>query len=464
LQDFRNYEDGVVKERLYMNDTTFKPSKQEKVLNLNSKSLFPYNNTNNKILKLDLDELGDLFLLKNNILVDGDDNIFEYKYPKWESVKRSHLINLAADVDHRKHTNTKRRSETLNNALTKRKFKIIEWNLKLTLYEIPCKNGMLDFTTGTLREHKDIDFINYTIPWNYIPQAQCKRWLKCLDDWFDDDENKKLLLQEFMGYILSSGCNLKKALWLVGANDTGKSKIINVIAKLIGEKSYSTVSMAFLDDPRKVSPIKDKKANLIFDEKTGCQIAAGGFKTLVSGESMDIDVKYQVNDKYTPSLKLVAAMNELPTMTDNTNAIITRILLLKFNNTIKEIDENLMDKLMLDMEGILVWSIAGLKRRMETGKWTEVAESVEILSKYKIEQSPVLYFIENSGKVEKDEKSFITCSEFIGLFQSENKNATPRGIGNLMSKSGFPSSHNGKERIYKGLRRVYKTKPDNPNY
>lgn len=450
-----------------MNDTTFTPPKQGKVLNIKRpKSSFPHHNINNEISKLDLDELGDAFLLKNNILVDGNDNIFEYKYPKWEPINRSHLINLAADVDHPKHTTTKRRSETLNNALTKRKFKTIDWNLNLTLYEIPCENGMLDFTTGKLREHKDIDHINYVIPHNYNPNAKYEKWKKCLDDWFGDDENKKLLLQEFMGYIMSSGCNLKKALWLVGGNDTGKSKIISVIAKLIGDKSYSTVSMAHLDDPRKVSPIKDKKANLIFDEKTGCQIAAGGFKTLVSGESMDIDVKYQINDTYTPSLKLVAAMNELPTMTDNTNAIITRLLILKFNNPIKEIDENLMDKLKLELEGIFAWSIEGLKRRMQTEKWTEVKESNEILARYKIDQSPILYFIETSGKVEKDSDSFMTCSEFIELFQSENKNATPRYIGGLMSKSGFPSSHNGKERIYKGLKRIYKTisKPENPNY
>ncbi len=409
----------------------------------------------NKKSKKEFDEMGNEFNEKYSILKLKKDCYFKYGETHWEKVTLDDLMDLAINCDEPSKTNSHRRKETVLYALTKRKTKKIPWNRKLTIYSIPFLNGILDIKSGEIESHIKENYINYVFPFNYNPNAECPIWIRCLNDWFGNDNNKKLLLQEFFGYVFASHSNWKKSLWLLGANDTGKSKVVEVLAKLVGEENYSTVSMDSMDDPRKISEIFGKRVNLVFDEKTGCSLAAGGFKKLISCEPMTIDIKYEVNGPYRPNLKHIAAMNELPKMTDSTNAIITRVILIKFTNKLKQFDEELMNKLELEMEGIVKWAVEGLKRRTIIGKWTELSESSQLLHEYKIRENSVLDFIENSGLVVRDEFGEITCKEFSRLYNLCNSDdLSPNKIGIRMSRLEFVSKHNGKERVYVGLKKI----------
>lgn len=415
--------------------------------------------------KLDIDQLADKYLENNDILLVAPESIYYYYNNVWTKTKASFLEKRSRTTDLKSETTIKRRRETIDNALSKRIFDEINWNKGISQNEIPFQNGVFDIKSKNIRNHNKEDYLNYKIEFNYNKNAICPRWTQCLDEWFGDNENKKMLLQEFFGYTLASHCKWKKCLWLLGANDTGKSKVLEVLGRIIGEKNYSTVSMDSMDDPRKISEIYGKRANLVFDEKTSCLLAEGGFKKLVCGEPLSIDVKYEANSSYRPKLKHAAAMNDLPTMLDSTDAIITRILLIEFNNKIQSFDDDLMDKLELEIEGIIKWAVDGLIRRTETKKWTEVIESVELLKTYKIEQSPLLDFIESSGYIEKDPKGSIKCSEFIELFNNyrNGHNMTSTKIGIRMKKLGYKSKNLGNYYVYTNIKKSEKISINNEN-
>ncbi len=404
----------------------------------------------------------EMFMKKYRIVVDTDSKIYEYIDNKWEEITENTMIALALNVESIAKCKISNRKEIVKRVIAECSIrKKIEWN-KLNDNEIPFLNGILNIETDELRKHSPQNYLNYLIPYNYDKNnTQCPTWMNSLTIWFNDDEDKKKSLQEYFGYILSSHNKWKKALWLYGVSDSGKSKICDVIALIVGGINYySTLSMRDMDDPRRISQIRNKKVNLVFDEITKCVLAEGGFKKLICGEPIETDGKWEKNGPYRPSLKHVSAMNDLPKLNDESNAIFTRLVLIKFNNAISSDDprrdDNIMDKFENEIEGIINWSLEGLRRLITNkGKFTQSNEEKEEINNYKISQNPILDFIENSGKIEKDINGKIQCSTFFSLFnQSRNgKTWTDTMIGRKMASLGYKSIKSN-TKYYLGLKLV----------
>jgi phage/plasmid-associated DNA primase len=84
-----------------------------------------------------------------------------------------------------------------------------------------------------------------------------KLWLKCLNEWFET-ENEKLALQEFFGYLLCPHANYKKALVLVGKSNSGKSVICEIARLLVGSEFTCCIYPEDMNDEYLLGPIKDK--------------------------------------------------------------------------------------------------------------------------------------------------------------------------------------------------------------
>jgi len=388
--------------------------------------------------------IAELILAEHELLTDKKGFIYKYNGKYLENVEDIQLFNLALLYCGETISSDYQRKENLSYLKSKTFMADIPWrNLKDT--EIAFVNGVLDISTGQMREHRKEDYLETVIKHDYDPSATCPSWLSCLtNNWFknDADADKKIqALQEFIGYTLLPHAKYKKALLCFGPSNTGKTVISHVIIEIVGRTNTSLIPLEKMGDPRAIAPIKGKMLNVVGEVSVKAMIADGGFKQLISTqEPVLLDQKYKEAELYVPFAKHAIFSNTLPLISDHTEAVFNRLLIIEFKNVIPEAeqDKHLNDKLSEEIEGIINWAIEGLKRLVNSGgQFTIPESSIELIAEYKHEQNPINVFIEE--RCEEDEGSYITMEEFRKEFYDWYKGPkyAPRTITAMLRSAGY---------------------------
>lgn len=268
--------------------------------------------------------------------------------------------------------------------------------------EIPFRNGVLDVLTGELRNHRQHDYLERVLPYDYDEKASAPAWQKALSDWFGElagDEGGIVRpLQEFFGYACMSHAKWKKALLVYGPSDSGKSLIGFVLALMVGRDQTCSLPLEQMDDPQARAVIVGKALNLLTEITTSALIADGGFKTLISTEEpILINAKYKPPFSYYPTAKHLFITNNLPGLSDRTEGVINRLAVIPMRRvfTKSEKDERLPEKLAAEIPGILAWSVQGAKRLIEQrGQFSEAADSAVVLEELRRKANAVIEFVE----------------------------------------------------------------------
>jgi len=401
-------------------------------------------------------KLSDDLLDRYDLVVDELGNCYRYDGQQWCEASKHQLQSYALSVDTRDHTNSRRRNETIAQALSRRQIGTIDWN-QLGAAEVPLDDCVVDVVTKCARPHRREDWLNRLVPHqlddNKDPPA---RWLQCIEEWFEGDpeiDEKRLALQEFMGYVMLPHARFKKALLLYGAPDCGKSVVVALLRLLVGHSSCCAISVEAMDDPRKLAPIKGRALNILGELPARALIEDGGFKSLIStGDPVQIDEKFKCAELIIPTAKHVFACNSLPRIDDRTTATYNRILVIRFPNTLPEErwDRNLIDKLTAELPQILRWALMGARRLVEcAGVFQTVNESRTLLDELKLENNPVDQFMREC--TERSDGEFVTVAELRKSYKgwSGDGRMSPVGFGRLLSSAGFRSvAVNGVRRIH----------------
>jgi putative DNA primase/helicase len=299
--------------------------------------------------------------------------------------------------------------------------KCAEQQLNQSSY-INFRNGLFNYDTWTISEHSPDLLFTSQLPVNYNPEAICPLWIKTLNEIFEQDQNKINVLQEFIGLCLTKIVKFEKSLILVGEGANGKSVVLSVIEAQMGDENYASVPLEKFDNHFYLAYLFGKTVNISTETNAKAEVYDSTFKSIVSGETLVVDEKHKKPFQYKPFCKLIFAMNNLPRVSDKTDAFFRRILILRLNRVFKkeEQNRNLKDQLAGEREGILSWSLVGLRRLLQRGYFAASAEIEQEVSQYKKENNSVAIFVEeecevnNSHHVFKDE-IYRRYSEFCRL-------------------------------------------------
>lgn len=254
------------------------------------------------------------------------------------------------------------------------------------------RNGKIE-----LLEHEEKYNFTYKLPYDYDPNAKSPVFDKFLQTSLKDEDIQKVLF-EYLGYILNTNAkNHEKAFFAYGDGSNGKSTLINIIKALYGKENISVVELTEMGDMQKCALMDGKLLNISSDaKKSGLDTSA--FKKIVSGEP--VLGKYLFKDIYTIENlpKIFVAMNKLPFHNgDNSFGFYRRLLLVPFNQTIKEEDKDydLESKVITnELPAILNYAIEGIQRLTLQGSFTETQSMKEVMNSYKEAGSHVLSFLE----------------------------------------------------------------------
>ena len=207
-------------------------------------------------------------------------------------------------------------------------------------------------------------------------------------------------VQEYIGYTLTSDARYQKAqLWL-GSGANGKGVLANIVQKLHG--NTAAIRLDALDG---FSLSVLLGASLIYvDEVPKARINEQILKSLIAGEKIQIDRKYETPLSTHIRGKWLVLGNHLPAITDHSIGFWRRWDIIPFNVTIKESERDPLlanSIIRTEMPGVLNWALEGLLRLQKRGAF-EVTLPVamqNILSDAKRESNSVQAWFEENDIV-----------------------------------------------------------------
>lgn len=260
------------------------------------------------------------------------------------------------------------------------------------------RNGLLQLSSGVLHPHTP-DFISLVqSPVVYDAEATAPVWMDALEAWMRGPEatEKKRVLQQFAGYLLTSSMVHAKALFLVGDGGNGKSTFADTISMVIGEEGTSRIDLEDLYGMFGLKGLIGKRLNVI-EEVGGNYYQAHKLKKLISGEELTINMKFKDQFKFKPTAKFLFAVNVMPRVDDSSSATERRMVVVQFNNNFRK-NPNIMLRfadgmLASELPGILNWMLEGYRALIKEGGFTITQEQTQALAEYREENSSVDGFI-----------------------------------------------------------------------
>jgi putative DNA primase/helicase len=271
----------------------------------------------------------------------------------------------------------------------------------LTLINFLNGTFIVDGEGQRLRNPSPNDFITYQLPFNYNPEAIAPRFTTFLNRVLPDEEKQKVL-QEYLGYVFVSSQKLKleKVLLLYGSGANGKSVFIEIMSAMLGNDNVSRYSLESITEPKSYSRAELATKLLNLSTEISGKMDKGLFKQLASGESVEARHIYGSPFTMDSYAKLLFSTNELPKETESTNGFYRRWLIIAFEETIpeQEQDKELARKIIdNELSGVLNWVLVGLNRLLTQKKFTECTSVKEQLKSFRQQSDSVLMFLDEHG-------------------------------------------------------------------
>ena len=268
---------------------------------------------------------------------------------------------------------------------------------------INFQNGLLRVSGDnvTLLPHspKVLSTIQIPCKWSdqEIPTPVFDQYMDTLSN--GDPEIKQLLL-EVMGVAISNvkAWRTKKALFLVGDGNTGKSQLKSLTERLLGKGNFIGIDLSEIEARFGTGAIYGKRLVGSSDMSFMSISELKTFKRITGGDSIFCEFKGQQPFEHTFSGLLFFCMNKLPRFSGDTNRwVFDRIMVVDCPNVIppEKQDKQLLDKMYAEREGIVQKCVKALQAVISNGYRFSEPESVNAArQQYQASNSTVISFFE----------------------------------------------------------------------
>ncbi|MBI6062013.1 DNA primase [Clostridium perfringens] len=326
-------------------------------------------------------------------------------------------------------------------------------------YLVNVRNGLLDIRDMSFNEHTPSYLSTVQLNVEYNPQVDCPQFKKFLNEVLDC----KLipLVQEIVGYLLTTNTASQKAFVFWGPARTGKSTLLWVVEYLLlGKKNVSNIPWQEIGDKFKTAELLGKLANVFSDLPSKSIDDTGIFKVVTGEDYLMAEKKNKNPFKFKPFARLVFSCNELPrNYVDRTEGFYRRLIIVPFNRQIEKskIDKALKYKFQREKEGILNWALEGLKRLYENNfEFSENELTDGVKKEYKRENNNVISFVEECCEID----GLFSCSR-IEIYEAYKEFCVEAGLKalsqikfnkELEGNFNITRSRSGKLRSWNGVR------------
>lgn len=301
-------------------------------------------------------------------------------------------------------------------------------------------NGIVDLNSDDLKlmNHTPEFFTLNSVDYDFDPTAQCPTFLNFLNSVWDDNEDLKMQLQEFMGYCLISDVSLQKFGVFVGKSRGGKGTIVDVLSHMIGLQNIAAPALANLAKDSSLEEMSTKSLTLIPDaHDVGSSVrdtVLSNLKAITGGDKVSFHEMYKGSRNTVFKTKIIMSTNNVPAFNDPSGALVNRMLVFPFYNTFagKE-DYTLGERLKAEVAGVTQWAIEGLRRlRANGGKFTESKLGLARKEEIRKDMFTLAEFVESSCTLAEGE--FVMLDDLYNAYRIW---AAGEGVKTPLMKSSF---------------------------
>lgn len=355
------------------------------------------------------------------------------------------MINQIAEEYMEDLTTTHRKNE-VTNFIKDRNYidrsKVFQTDINL----IPLNNGIYNLNTDELIPHSPEHHFLSKIRVNYNPDAKCPKITKFFNSVLN--RSNMNLLQEIFGYCLYRKYYIHKAIMFVGRGANGKGTTLALLRELLGQENVASVELAQLDQNTfAVADLYGKLANICADLPKTKLYKTGKFKMATGGDLLRGEKKFKDKFEFINYAKLLYSANQIPETEDDTDAFFRRWILMTFpyrfvdkneshlidNETIFPMDPKILEGLTeeKEMEGLLIWSIEGLKKLLKNGVFSYSKSTAEVQDHYERLSNPVTAFVKD--EIEVNSFCYVTRDD---LYEAYKNYADQNELG-ILEKQTF---------------------------
>lgn len=264
---------------------------------------------------------------------------------------------------------------------------------------VACANGLLHIPSDRFLGKRPDYFALSASTVTYNAKARRpERWLAFLEQLWPEDDESQQLLQEWFGLTLTPDTSFQKFLLIQGPKRSGKGTIARVIDALHGKGNVAWPTMTDLTSRFGLQTMLDKALAIMPDVRISSRLDQGAALEVllrITGEDT-----CQIDRKNLPAIQVqipsrfMLMTNVTPRLSDAGAAFASRALALKmeasfFGNE----DRHLTTKLLGEIEGILLWSLEGLRRLLERGHFVQPKTGLELVDDLTELSTPVVAFV-----------------------------------------------------------------------
>jgi P4 family phage/plasmid primase-like protien len=236
---------------------------------------------------------------------------------------------------------------------------------------ISVQNGLFHLEDSMMLPHSLCFFTQNSLPFEYNPTKQCPTWSTFLQSVWPEDHESIETLQEMFGYILSGDTRQQKFFNIIGPRRSGKGTINKVLVALLGQHNTVAPELGELCDTFGLQPWLGKLLASFTDARAperNRSAVVSQLLRIVGGDTITVNRKNKESwNGYLPT-RLVIYSNEVLQLTENSNALTGRMIVLKMTKSFfNHEDTDLSHKLEQELSGIFNWAMEGLKRRLARG-------------------------------------------------------------------------------------------------
>lgn len=274
------------------------------------------------------------------------------------------------------------------------------------LNHINMENGIYNIDTGELIPHSYIALFVNKIPIKYNPKADCPKIKKFFSEVVYEGDIPTL--QELFGYCLYRRYHIHKAVMLVGGGKNGKSTLLRLLIKFLGEENVSNKELQSIIYNRfSLASLFGKYANVASDISDKALKITGLFKMITGEDRIEAEKKFKDSFRFTNYAKLIFSANKVPISEDESYAFFRRWILISFPNTFegKKCNPNILEQITTEkeMSGLFNWAVDGLKRLLKNGDFSNIKSIEDVMEQYKTMSNPMYeycneFLIHNAGE------------------------------------------------------------------
>lgn len=230
-------------------------------------------------------------------------------------------------------------------------------------------NSTIDLKTMEIRENRKEDYISMVTGYNIDTDKKPERFLKFLNEIFDNNQDIIHYIHKALGYSISNLTREQCMFILYGDGNNGKSLLLDVINAVLGSYAVTSKPELLTDNKfgntnsEEIARLKGKRFNVVEEFKEGDKLNEQLVKSLTSGIGKVVArFLYAGSFEFPVTCKIWQATNYKPVIRGTDKGIWRRIQIIPVTTdfTGRE-DKDLRDKLLAEGPQILNWLLEGFR-------------------------------------------------------------------------------------------------------